>query len=170
MAVLNPRHLLDQADDLLRTKNSLGQVRQSERRRAISAAYYAVFHLVLTAVADEFVGKDQRATPRYALVYRSLNHPSLEATCKVAARERIDGKHARYVPEGGFGPNIREFALLLIELKEKRNSADYDPSHWVKIIDARTAISAARSAIERFGTASAAQRTAFLTLAVFPPR
>lgn len=170
MAILNPNHLLEQAERLLEPVGSRPLIRQADRRRAISAAYYAAFHLALTAVADEFIGQPNRKTPRYSLVYRSVDHKALEALCKIVSREQLSEKYAPYVRGGNFGTSIREFAALILQLKEKRTSADYDPSHWVKIADAKTAISAARSAIEQFQIAPALNKKVFLTLLLFPPR
>jgi hypothetical protein len=172
MAILNPKHLLEQAERLLEPRGSPVVIRQADRRRAISAAYYAVFHCTLTAVADQFVGRADRKTARYALSYRSIDHSKLERLCKVAKRAQIDrnSEYAKFISADSFGENIRNFASLLLELKEKRSSADYDPSHWVKIADARNAISSARSAIEQFENAQSAEMMTFLTLLVFHPR
>lgn len=170
MAILNSDHLLEQAELLLQTKRSNGLVRQADRRRAISTAYYAVFHFILTAAADQFVGKIARRTPRYALVYRAVDHNDVKNLCAAISRERVDERFAKYAPSNGFGDNIREFASLMLELREKRHAADYDPSHWVKITDASTAVAAARSAILRFEKASLPRRKAFLTLLLFKPR
>lgn len=172
MAILNPAHLLEQAERLLEPRGSKILIRQADRRRAISAAYYAAFHYILTAVADQFVGREDRKSARYVLAYRSLDHNKLEDLCKVASNEKIDGKskYAKFIPQESFCANIRNFASLLIDLKEKRNSADYDPSHWVKIADARNAISAARSAITQFADAQEDERVTFLALLVFAKR
>jgi uncharacterized protein (UPF0332 family) len=172
MAVLNPTHLLEQAERLLEPRGSRVLIRQADRRRAISAAYYAVFHFTLIAVADQFVGRTERKAARYALAYRSIDHNKLEGLCRVASSAKIDtkSKYAKFIPENGFGGSVREFSSLLLELKEKRNAADYDPSHWVKIADARRAISAAQSAIQQFENAHPDETIAFLSLLVFPPR
>ena len=71
MTLPNPEHLFDQADELA-TPPATGAPRQSSLRRAISTAYYALFHAILTDVADQLVGKGQRDTPQYSLVYRSV--------------------------------------------------------------------------------------------------
>ena len=176
MPILNPAHLLEQAERLLERRaggrNPTLLVRQVDRRRAISAAYYAVFHFALAALADQFVGKAERTTVRYALAYRSVDHNKLEGLSKIARLEKIDknSKYSKFVPEDGFGESIREFASLFLELKEKRNSADYDPSNWVKIVDARKAIASARSAIEQFENAQPDETIMFITLLAFPPR
>ena len=170
MAVLNPVHLLEQAELLLKSRHSGGLVRQADRRRAISSAYYAVFHFILTAAADQFVGNKERRSAQYSLVYRSIDHNDLKNICDIASNRKLSDKYKQYVPEEGFGPNIVEFATLALELRSKRHSADYDPSHWVKVADANSAILAARSAMLRFGKATSARRKSFLTLLVFKPR
>ncbi|MBX9642638.1 MAG: hypothetical protein K2W91_00880 [Novosphingobium sp.] len=170
MAVLNHSHLLQQADHLLQPNGKTHLVRQVDRRRAISAAYYAVFHFVLSSFADEFVGARYRTDSRYALAYRSVDHNKLASLCKGISSQRGLEKFGTYFPKAGFGPNILEFASLLPELKELRNSADYDPSHWVTLASAKSAVKSASSAIKRFESASAARRKAFLTLLAFPPR
>lgn len=173
MAILIPRHLLEQAERLLEPRKS-GQnptgVRQVDRRRAISSAYYAVFHAILTDLADQFVGWDQRKSSRYALAYRHIDHSQLEALSNQVIKQTPAKKYLPFMPDGGFDDSIREFASLVIDLKGDRNSADYDPSRWVGITDARLAIAQARAAIERFANAPDEQRRVFLTLLAFPPR
>jgi hypothetical protein len=80
LAILNPEHLLEQAGRLI-APGLRGQPRQVDLRRAISAAYYAVFHAALTLAADHFVGVTRRATSQYSLVYRSIDHRSLRDLC-----------------------------------------------------------------------------------------
>jgi hypothetical protein len=108
VATLNPDHLFEQADKLV-VPSPAGPPRQVDLRRAISAAYYGVFHFCLTAAADEFVGVTQRATSRYALVYRSIDHKTFRDLCLEAKKPTPPAKFAPYVPTGGFGPNIQSF-------------------------------------------------------------
>lgn len=70
MAILNPDHLFGHAEKLV-VPPPAGPSRQVDLRRAISSAYYGLFHFVPTSVADEFVGTSLRATGRYVLVYRA---------------------------------------------------------------------------------------------------
>src|SRR5438477_676262 len=64
---------------------------------------------------------------------------------------------------------MQAFAAAVLELQEKRHSADYDPSIRVKTSDAILAISTARSALNRFVTADPSRREAFLGLLLFRP-
>lgn len=169
MPILNPDHLFDQAEKLLAPPPA-GPPRQVDLRRAISAAYYGVFHFVLTAAADEFVGVTKRATVRYALVYRSVDHRGLRDLCNEMKKSQLSAKYDRTAPASGFGANIQAFASAFIELQEKRHAADYDPSIRVKTSDALLALSTARSAVRRFTGANATRRKAFLSLVLFAPR
>jgi hypothetical protein len=72
----DPDHLFDQADRLAGRLTvppaSETEPRQTDLRRAISAAYYALFHFTLAAASDLFVGRDKRSTPEYRMTYRSV--------------------------------------------------------------------------------------------------
>jgi uncharacterized protein (UPF0332 family) len=169
VAALSSEELLEQAERLSASTTS-GRPTQADLKRAISAAYYAVFHFILASLADEIVGSTKRNQARYALVYRSIDHRGLRDLCEKIVKPRFPEKYLAYLPKGGLGPNIIDFAGAALELQEKRHSADYDPSFGVTTLDASTAIALARRAIERFGKASAVRKKAFLTLLVFPPR
>jgi hypothetical protein len=169
MPVLNPDHLLDQADRLI-APPAIGAPRQADLRRAISTAYYALFHAVVTAAADDFAGRTKQQTPRYALVYRSINHKSLRALCEDVVKSTLPAKYTTHKPPGGFGPDLIAVATALNDLQEKRHLADYDPLYRVGRSDAVLAVDTARSALERLSRASATKRKAFLSLVVFTPR
>lgn len=167
VTILNPEHLFDQADSLIASPG--GAPRQADLRRAISSAYYGIFHATLTAVADLFVGVTKRPTAQYGLVYRSVDHRSLRALCSEIIKPTLPAKYAAYRPRG-FSPNIKAFAAAVVDLQEKRHTADYDPMIRVKSSDALAAVRTARRAVRRFDQASRQQRDLFLTLMVFPPR
>jgi hypothetical protein len=169
LAILNPEHLLEQADRLIEPPPA-GPPRQVDIRRAISAAYYAVFHFTLAEAANQFVGKTKQSTRQYGLVYRSVDHGALYQLCTDAAKPTLPPKLALHVPQGKFGRDIQQFAGLILELQRKRHSADYDPSIRVKTSDALLAARAARNALARFNAASAVERESFLSLLLFKPR
>jgi uncharacterized protein (UPF0332 family) len=169
VAVLNSDHLFEQAEKLVAPPQA-GPPRQVDLRRAISAVYYAVFHYILTAAADDFVGVTKRNTRRYILVYRHIDHRTLRDLCIEMKKSALPVKYQRYAPASGMGPNIQAFASAVIDLQEKRHSADYDPSARLKTSDAKLAIATGRSAIKRFEKASESRRKAFLALLLFPPR
>src|SRR6266581_674546 len=107
-------------------------------RRAISSAYYGLFHFTLTAAADMVVGPDDRSNARYRLVYRSVDHSRLRAL-----NSQLSGtisQNLPFAPPDGFG-EIAGFARVTGHLYELRNLADYDPSRDFTLDEARAAVS-----------------------------
>lgn len=167
MTILNPDHLFEQAEKLIAPQ--AGRPRQADVRRAISAAYYAIFHAVITAAADQFIGVTNRGEPRYALAYRSVDHGWLRKLCEEVQKPTLSGRFRRYVPSG-FGENIAAFAAATEDLQQKRHAADYDVMIRANRSDASLAIHTARTALGRFDNAGRPERLAFLSFLLFPPR
>ena len=126
MAILNPDHLLDQAERLTAPQGS-GPPRQADLRRAISTAYYAVFHAVATEAADQFVAASQRDSPRYQQVYRSIEHKRLRSVCDDLAKSTPPARYARSLPTSGLGSDLVAVATAVGELQEGRNVATMTP-------------------------------------------
>ena len=122
VAILNPVHLFEQADRLI--SPLAGRPRQADMRRAISAAYYAIFHAIVTAATDEFVGVTNRDESRYGLVHRSVDHAWLRRLCEEVQKTTPSSKFRCYTPPAGFGANIVALAATVEELQEKRHAAD----------------------------------------------
>jgi hypothetical protein len=55
MANFDPEHLFEQADRLVIPLPSEQEPRETDLRRAVSIAYYGVFHFTMTAAVDMFV-------------------------------------------------------------------------------------------------------------------
>jgi hypothetical protein len=169
MPVFNPDHLLEQADRLI-APPSRGAPRQADLRRAISNAYYGIFHAVVTEAADHFVGRTHRQTPTYGLVYRSIEHRSLRGLCEDVKKATLPARYSKYVPTGGFGLDLIPLATAVVDLQERRHLADYDPLFRVGVSDAVLAVVTGRTALVRFRNATRTRRNAFLSLLVFSPR
>lgn len=169
MTTPRPDHFFEQADRLV-VRPTVGAPRQVDLRRAISSAYYGLFHFVMRSVADEFVGGGQRNSLRYALVYRSVDHRALRDLCGEAVKSTLSAKYKAFVPAGGFDADIQAFARAAIGLQDKRHGADYDPRASFRMSDAKLVILEARNAIARFQRANDELRASFLTLLAFPPR
>jgi hypothetical protein len=147
VAILNTEHLFEQAEKLI-ARPPAGAPRQVDVRRAISSAYYGVFHATLTAAADQFVGVTKRSTSQYGLVYRSVDHKWLRILCEEVKKPTLPAKFIPYAPADGFGRHIAAFAAAALELQEKRHNADYDPLIRIKTSDAQLAIQTARAALQ----------------------
>lgn len=167
MAILNPDHLLEQAERLI--SPTRGASRQIELRRAVSNAYYALFHAVCTAAADQFVGQAKQADPLYGLVYRSIEHRPLRQLCEDIGKPTLPARYQPYLSGRALGLGIELFSLVVVELQAKRHAADYDPMVRFTVHDARTAIRMARRALTVFEIPKRGRRM-FLMLLLFPLR
>src|SRR5260370_8349064 len=90
--------------------------------------------------------------------------------CKGVQKPTLSNKFRPHAPISGFGPNVTAFAAAVVELQEKRHSADYDVMIRMNKSDAVLAISTAKAALRRFNKASTARRLAYLSVSLFPPR
>ena len=90
----------------------------TELRKAVSCAYYAIFHTLCRAYADMMVGLHaggQLEQELWNTAYRSIDHGPARNKCGDATSM------------SRFSPGIQGFALKLVELQRLRHEADYDP-------------------------------------------
>lgn len=169
LALINPEHLFVQADALL-LQSGRGSRRQADLRRAVSNAYYGLFHAILIAAADEVAGRRMRGEPIWSLAYRSISHQRLKTVCNDLQARPLRSKIRPYEPAGGFGSHMAAIVGAVVELQDRRHVADYDPSASLLRSDARAALNTARSAVDRLSRLTADQRKAFLFLILFEAR
>jgi uncharacterized protein (UPF0332 family) len=162
----DPHRVLDQADALITSHRD-----ETDLRRAVSAAYYALFHYVLRAAADLTIGAASRGAPRYNLAYCSVDHVRLKNL-----RDQLRGPRPQDVilpyappPPAYFG-NVAVFVRLAANLQLARHYADYHPTVQFDQVRASQAVEDARIAIKAFEDSTDEQREAFLTLLLFKPR
>lgn len=93
------------------------------RRRAISTAYYAVFHQVCAALAERitFGLPDRDRLALHARAYRTLDHGQLKKAAQRLARV-TDGTDRDL-------EIVRNLCVFLVDLFAARQSADYDPDY-----------------------------------------
>ena len=133
---------------------AVGQPTQGALRRAVSTAYYAMFHALAASNADLIVGPRTPANEsRWIATYRSLRH--------FRAENPLHGwPHL-------FGPPIQNFAYVIGSIKTERENADYNPGAHFAQNEVITWIDAAERAIIRFNATSPQERAmvAIATLA-----
>jgi uncharacterized protein (UPF0332 family) len=145
------------ASDLLTTAGQLAQLhqrrpRQADLRRAVSTAYYALFHGLAETAADRLVG----ATPpaRRSLAWsRVLNHTSAKKAW-VRAEQFSDSA------------DLLLFTSTFPELQDLRHQADYDPNVRFQHNFVVTRIDEASQALAALQSVPRAQQVDFVTLAL----
>lgn len=160
---MRPDHLIDQAKHL--AERSSGKPRQADLRRAVSAAYYAVFHALCRTCADMMVGVGRlRNHPTWAHVYRSVQHGEAKTRCSNLA------PLAKLLEPAPLDRNIRRFAGAFASLQEQRHRADYDPHASFTRSEVLTFVASANEAVGSLERASKEARRAFAYHMLFKPR
>ena len=143
---MNPKDFLDVSWKLIDFKR--GRPRPVDLRRAVSTAYYALYHCLAKSNADLLVGRSglRRA---WTQSYRALNHNAAQKRCKNNAMMSL------------FPPEIRLFADVFCMQQIARNEADYNPLKKFYQYEVSWSIIDAEMAINAFMQADRAHRRAF---------
>ncbi len=132
--------------------NGHGKPRQTDLRRAVSTAYYAVFHALARACADALVGKTKVKRPNKAWVevYRGLGHGAARNACSAATNI-------------GFPQEIKEFSNAFERLQSARHAADYDPMIRLNKVETLGFITLAEDSINALNSVRHNDKIAFAT-------
>jgi hypothetical protein len=150
--------LLDQASTL--AKLDPMKPKQASLRRAISAAYYSVFHLLI----DDGAKRITTNTTLQPYVARSFEHASV----KNAANKVIEqSKDSPPWPAPLFTPSIEveliSVCTTFVDLHSLRHSADYNTSVSFKRAEVVAAISRAQAAHQDWASVKSSENaTVFL--------
>lgn len=128
-----------------------GRPRQAWLRRAVSTAYYALFHAMARSCADMVAGATpaSRSEAAWRQVYRSLEHGHARNQCKnKTVMEKFPGE-------------IQRFGQTFVEMQGQRHSADYDPSVTYYRDEVMQLIDATQRAVTDFKKAPNPDRKAF---------
>ncbi len=125
----------------LSSPRAKGRPRQAKLRKAVSAAYYALFHQILQVSADSLVGTSakKRKSQAWARVYRALNHKDVARVCRDLRRPPAASAEVH-------DPALVKFADIFLMLIVKREEADYDPNADFFKRDVQVLIEQAQSA------------------------
>ena len=150
---MNSEHLIEIALTLAQGEGT--KPRQAELRRAVSTAYYAMFHCICQNFADVLAGAapNNRNNVAWIQAYRSLSHHQILSCC---TRKDI---------QKDFPSDILWFRETLNRMQLQRYIADYNPNHTFFRSQVLKEIEDARDAIIAFNSAKLSDRKAFVTFA-----
>jgi uncharacterized protein (UPF0332 family) len=117
-----PEDLLAQARHLA-TKESK-KPKQASLRRAVSTAYYALYHLLVAAGASALAPRNP--TGLRGRVQRAFSHGALKDVCLQFAQPRSLSKLILALVSQPLEPELVTVGDAFVELQEARHSADYD--------------------------------------------
>lgn len=101
--------LLAAADTLIQTRPRSA----AYRRRAVSTAYYAVFHALAKICAETLLPDVRQTEEEYSRVYRALDHgPLRNAFAQAPLKDH---------------PEVKKIGPIIVRLQNERHRADYAP-------------------------------------------
>ena len=156
---MNPRDLIRIAGQLASgaVSGGRGRPRQADLRRAVSTAYYALFHALALCGANMLAGSGRRGSS-WQQTYRALEHGH--------ARNQCDDQSAM----GRFSVEIQNFGRRFVIMQYQRQLADYSPSAIFSRERVMLLIDEADDAINSLENAFASDRRAFAIHVLFRRR
>ena len=151
------------AQDLIATARSLSELdprrpKQANLRRAVSTAYYAVFHSLAHVAADLIVGRGRTHNAAWHRVYRALEHGNAKNAC-------LDKLAMTKFPHG-----IQDFADTFVDLQEARHQADYSYEFTYDRENTLAKIDKAANAIDQLKEVSIEHRRGLVAHLLFKRR
>lgn len=130
------------------------------RRRAISTAYYAVFHALLKICASTFIQDQNVSDETYERAYRALDHAQVRQAFESRASPLFTDKALRPIGD------------LVVPLLSARNRADYAPPdpHPFSRSEAIDFVDQAREAIARLDSLGTRERLDLVVHLLFKDR
>lgn len=128
------------------------------RRRAISTAYYALFHALAKVCAETLLPHSRRTSAEYERVYRALDHGPL--------------KNAFGQSPLKDDPELKRIGEAFVALQSERHRADYMPpeSRMFGLSECKRLIELAKQAANQIESLSDDQRRTLSTFAMFKNR
>ncbi len=134
------------AQDLLQLANHLATYElnnptQASLRRAVSTAYYALFHLLLEDASQRWLGSPEA---RYGLE-RAFDHGQMK---RASNQFRGTTWHDWFGTSQQVPAEVRRVASTFVDLQEERHTADYDnPEQW-SLIEVQAILNTAQAAFQ----------------------
>ena len=151
---MTPLDLVEAARDM--TESGPGRPTQARLRRAVSTAYYAMFHCLAGCAANLIIGRTRK--PAWHQTYRALEHGK--------ARNACEDRGAL----AAFPPEVRNFADMFVALQKARQQADYALDGRYDKLRVLAAIDMAEDTIVQFDQAGVQHRRAFVAHVLFKRR
>jgi uncharacterized protein (UPF0332 family) len=150
-----PEDLLEQAYDLAQKEPA--NPKQASLRRAVSTAYYALFHLLIDEAVSKWAVERQRS-----VLARTFEHGKMKAICDDVLKSAKGGS--------GVPPELSIVARSFIQLQQHRHTADYDNSKQWSRTDVENVLSLAADAFSAWRAISKLDAAQDYLLQLFLPK
>jgi uncharacterized protein (UPF0332 family) len=129
--------------------------KQANLRRALSSAYYAVFHYLVHEACCVQMGTQHAQAPYRHALGRAFAHSVMKQACASFSGGTLKDAVIKGLPRDATGKYpipkaIQNVAAAFAELQEKRHLADYDRSERFKRSDVLVLIEQAKDYVAAF--------------------
>jgi hypothetical protein len=133
-----PEQLISQAEFLIRSTDS----NEANVRRAVSSAYYALFHLLVRDAVANWNQADHRSR-----LARIFDHKRMKDASTAILKEIGSVRNAESVdPEQAIRFRLATVAQAFVDLQQARHKADYDIAEPFQPLDAAVDVAQSRLA------------------------
>lgn len=150
-----PDDLLEQAYDLAHKEPT--NPKQASLRRAVSTAYYALFHLLIDEAVSKWAVERQRS-----ILARTFEHGKMKGICDDVLKTAKSG--------GSVQPELKTVAHNFIQLQQYRHTADYDNSKQWSRTDVLNVLALATDAFAAWRAISTEDSAQDYLLQLFLPK
>jgi len=143
-------------EDLLKQAEVLagldkGKPKQANLRRAVSAAYYAVFHFLIDQACRQVLGSRPITLAYRRIIARAFDDGGMRAACDAFYKSQFPKGVARSLPTNFAVPvDLADVAQSFVELQEQRHFGDYDLTTSFSRPEVAALIELAQLSIEQF--------------------
>ena len=142
---------------------------QEQLSRAVSTAYYSIFHKVSASGAARFAGPD-RTRGAYTILYRGFQHGRVKAVCESLTAKSLSAGVQRQLGRTSVSLETIVFARNFCRLQERRHEADYDPGASFTLDETRDIIERAEDTLTIFDAIHPDEQADILALMLAPGR
>jgi uncharacterized protein (UPF0332 family) len=156
------KDLLQQAREL--ATRDPRKPRQANLRRAVSSAYYALFHALVDEACRQILGARHSDSPFRHVLGRAFTHGTMRQACVAFAGGTLKAAVMKGLPANFSVPlEIKVVARAINDLQERRHLADYDRTELFNRSDVLAQIDRAEMALSMWtGLPSSVTKRFFL--------
>lgn len=135
---------------------------QTNLRRAVSAAYYALFHFLVDQSCRNVMGTRHELAPHRQVLGRAFSHSTMKSACASFAGGTLRKSVSKGLPdEFAIPQGIRRLATAFVDLQKQRHYADYDLTEQFKRSNVLFAIRDVERAMAEFKQLSSSPEKKF---------
>ena len=153
---------LEQARHLARRERT--RPKQASLRRAVSVAYYALFHLLCDEASGVLVRGLRDGNDLQARTARTLEHGTMARVCRAFASDALPSGLQFLRP---LDADLRLVARVFAEMQEERHRADYNTQAQFSRIDTIALIDQTEEAFDAWNRVRQSDAATYFLFALF---